>query len=65
MESYSECTTEEIQQDEFFTFRLPTVLTHITPTLKTEFEFQGVSEINPAEPLHHVRLLGDEHPQKT
>lgn len=54
MESHHECTIGEIEQDEFFTFRLPAVLRYITPTLKREFEFQRVSEINPKEPLHHV-----------
>ena len=51
----------EIQQDEFFTFALPTALTYITSTLNGEFEFRGASEVNPAESLHQVQQLGDKH----
>lgn len=65
MESYHECAIGEIEQDELFTFRLSVVLTYITPTLKREFEFQRVSELNPKEPLHHVQPMGGKHPQNT
>lgn len=60
MESRHEYTTGEIHRDEFFIFGLPTVLIYITRTLKREFEFQGISEINPVEPLRHVQPLGDD-----
>lgn len=65
MKSHRECTMGEIQQDEFFTFGPPTVLTYITTTLNREFEFRGDSEINPVESLHHVQPLWDKHPRNT
>lgn len=60
MESHHEYTTGEIHQDEFFIFELPTVLISITLTLKREFEFQGISEINPVELLRREQPPGDD-----